>query len=207
MTKDSYRRQTAAELSAYHEAGHVVMAYLLKRQFRCATIDPRELDKEMSGCTFLKPLKTLSLEGILDYSFARIRNSIEREVKIALAGEAAESMLLGRNDWISAKKDIRHCYDLCNFQCASREQYEAYIQWLWLCVRDLLKLPYNWICVQAVGLTLLKHRRIGYRKARAIIAEARANYYKRFTHQQQSQPFFKRLKFTLFHKTKLDVTR
>ena len=42
---------------------------------------------------FLKPIKILSLEGILDYSFARIRNSIEREVKIALAGEAAEALL------------------------------------------------------------------------------------------------------------------
>jgi len=127
MTKDSYRRPTVAELSAYHEAGHIVMAYVLRRRFHYATIDPSEFNKNMSGRTFLKPIKTLSLEGILDYSFARIQNSIEREVKIALAGEAAEGLLLGRNDWISAKKDIWHCYELCNFQCASREQYEAYL--------------------------------------------------------------------------------
>jgi len=178
------------------------MAYVLRRRFHYATIDPSEFNKNMSGRTFLKPIKTLSLEGILDYSFARIRNSIEREVKIALAGEAAEALLLGRNDWISAKKDIRHCYELCNFQCASREQYEAYLKWLWLCVRDILKQPYNWICVQAVAWALLKHRRISYREARAIIAEARANYYKRFSHKQEPQSFFKRLRFTLFHKTK-----
>jgi hypothetical protein len=201
------KKHTAMELSAYHEAGHVVMTYLLKRQFRCATIDSRELDKEASGHIFLKPLKTLSLEGILDYSFTRIQKSIEQEVKIALAGEVAEAILLGRNDWISAKKDIQHCYDLCHFQCRNKEQYEAYLKWIWLCVRDMLKLPCNWICVQSVVRALLKYRRISYRKARAIIAEARDNYYKRFTHQQQSQPFLKRLKFTLFHKTKLDVTR
>jgi len=200
MTKNSYRRTTEAELSAYHEAGHVVMAYLLKRQFRYATIDPSEIDKEINGCTFLEPIKTLSLEGVLDYSFKRIQNSIEREVKIALAGEVAEALLLGRNDWVSAKKDIQRCYELYDFLCVNIDQFKDYIKRLWLSVRDILKLPCNWFCIQGVVQALLKHGRISYRKARAVIRKAKASYYRSLSNNRQRQSFFKRLKFTVFYK-------
>ena len=43
------KKTTELEEIAYHEAGHAVMAYLLRRRFHSITIDPKKLDENTGG--------------------------------------------------------------------------------------------------------------------------------------------------------------
>jgi hypothetical protein len=170
MTKNS-KKPTAVERAAYHEAGHAVMAYLSRRRFCYVTIDQNELDEVTRGFVRVSRLKS-SWNDICCSGGSQARATIEREIKITIAGEAAEALLAGRNNWVGAKQDIEKCYDFCGSQCGSMEESDAYLKWLWLRVQNKLKLPLNWACVQALAGALLKHRRIGYPKACAIIEQA-----------------------------------
>jgi len=120
------RRPTAEERVAYHEAGHVVMASLLKRRFRFVTIDQKELDRETKGLVHLAKLNR-PWEDICLLSTEESRAKIEREIKVALGGEVAEALLVGRHNWLGAKDDIKNCIYFCSSQSGSFKEAEAYL--------------------------------------------------------------------------------
>ena len=79
------------EATAYHEAGHAVMALALGRPVACVSIVP--------GREFL---------GTCDFGKAVFRPSedwLEREILIALAGAAAEARRTGEYAWDAAARD------------------------------------------------------------------------------------------------------
>ena len=168
------KKPTVEERAAYHEAGHVIMAYLLRRRFRFATIDQNELDKETKGLVRLAKLNR-PWEDICLLDTNESRAKIEREIKVTLGGEVAEALLVGRRNWLGAKDDIKNCINFCTSQSGSFEEAEAYLRWLWLGVQNNLKLREHWAYVQAVAKALLEHRRISYHKARTIIVEVKSN--------------------------------
>jgi len=178
MRARSRKKLAAEERAAYHEAGHVVMAYLLRRRFRYVTIDQNELDEETKGLVRLAKLNR-PWEDICLLSTEESRAKIEREIKVTLGGEVAEVLFVGRHNWPGARDDIKNCINFCTSQSGSFEEAEAYLRWLWLGAQNNLKLSEHWAYVQAIAKALLEHRRISYHKARTIIAEVKSKYRKK----------------------------
>lgn len=90
-----------------------------------------------------------------------------------MAGITAEAILTGRHNWRGASADREGSYDLA-LRCfrdvgAGGEISSAYLKYIKLCVRNQLQSSLNWPSVEAVAKALLEHRRLGYKKTRAII--------------------------------------
>src|SRR5881409_1284286 len=87
-----------SEATAYHEAGHAVMALALGRPVDRVSVRP---SKEQLGiCHFRKPV------------FRPSEDWVEREILIALAGLAAEARHTGEYCWESASRDHDYAEDL-----------------------------------------------------------------------------------------------
>jgi len=163
------KKVTELERTAYHEAGHAVMAYVLRRRFHFITIDPQKLDENTGGLVRLvhssKLSKSVNWGGFAD------RAQIERQISLTLGGEAACELLVGPKSW-HLSQDAEVCVRLAQLQCGDEEEANAYLNWLWLSVRNQLNLPHNWVCVRAVAKALMKQKTLSYREAREIIQTA-----------------------------------
>lgn len=86
------REDTAdARLLAYHEAGHTVAAFVLKRPFGSVALHPED------PATSAGPGKMPVTERSFD--------EIERDIIVLLAGVEAEAILTGYCDWFAAQAD------------------------------------------------------------------------------------------------------
>ena len=94
----SKRKSNSLESTAYHEAGHVVIAHLLKRKFRRASIVPDPATGSLGHVHFSV------LRGFNpDINAGPITDKrIHNEILIDLAGIAAEARLTGRRNWRGA---------------------------------------------------------------------------------------------------------
>ena len=82
-----------AERTAYHEAGHAVMALALGRPVDHVSIRPDA--QRLGHCDFRKPV------------FRPSEDWLEREMLISLAGPAAEGLFAGEYDEVGAAFDFR----------------------------------------------------------------------------------------------------
>jgi hypothetical protein len=105
------------ELTAYHEAGHVVMYLALGLKFDYVTVEPEKTD----GMSH-------SQDGILYQSCAQIRfkEPIEMDnrqlVLTSIAGPIIESMLCGHKDGGYDRPEFRSDYELAYY--AAKEEHE-----------------------------------------------------------------------------------
>ena len=90
----------AIRLTAFHEAGHAVMAELCGRQVTEVEIVG---DPEHTGSVHSLAFPPDPGEG--DTSDADIED-IERRLKIILAGTVAEAMVTGREEWDETSEDL-----------------------------------------------------------------------------------------------------
>lgn len=172
MTKQ-LKRITELEEIAYHEAGHAVMAYLLRRRFHSITIDPEKLDEATGGLVRLVHSKKLN-NSLNTYGYSK---EIEQHIRITLAGEASSGIFSGQEKWSLSQTDIGTSFRLIqNYCCSCLNETDAYINWLMLSVKNDLKLPQNWCLVCAVAQALLEHKTLSYRKARETIIAAHDEY-------------------------------
>src|SRR5262249_39435875 len=87
------------EITAYHEAGHAVVALALGRPVHRVSVLP---DREHLGtCQFGK--------GV----FRPSEDWLEREALISLGGIAAEARFTGNYAWDAAAKDFQYVRELC----------------------------------------------------------------------------------------------
>jgi len=169
------------EFTAFHEAGHAVMSYRLRRGLKCVTIEP-EPTKRSLGHT--QNTKKIGFRPDL-----RQQRKIEDEILICLAGPAAEREKRGLYNHRGAAADYQKAADLALYVCADEicaytdqhqlcafvhdvdaEQASAYIRWLQVKCRKIVEL--NWYIIEALASQLLEHKRIGARKVRTIIKNA-----------------------------------
>jgi len=168
---------TELERTAYHEAGHAFMAYDLRRKFHFITIDPEKLDKNTEG--MVKMVRSNKLFEAIEFGDFDSRTLTEKQIKITLGGEVACGLLVGPKS-CHLSQDAQVSMHLAQSQCGNAEEADAYLNWLWLSVRNQLRLPHNWACVQALAKALMKHKTLSYRKAREIIRTARDKYSSQF---------------------------
>jgi hypothetical protein len=154
------------ERTAYHEAGHAVMAYLEQIAISHASIIENE---ESFGRVVLKSVVGPSFEFDLSW---RNRKSIEKHCKVYLAGSIAERLARGRANWRGAHGDRSALANLIQYVYAQEEVVKAYVDYLSALTASELKNERTWRAVTAVAKELLERGRLGGRTVRRIVREA-----------------------------------
>lgn len=185
--KPSTKPLTAEKLrlrTAFHEAGHAVLACLLRQPFHCASIDP---DGPFRGRVTLdisnigpRDLVTEQPDGRFRASRPRVspERTLEKYTLIAVAGPVAETMFQGlhvvtEGAW---EHDLAFAVDLAFSVFGDHETAEEYV--------DLVSPRVQWIIVEKpvfqavgkVGDALLERERLSSRNVRAIVRESTKGY-------------------------------
>jgi hypothetical protein len=161
-----FGRLTSVERTAYHEAGHAVAAFLLKRPFLYISIVP---DSESLGRV---TYPDTYWNGFVPNA-ARIesRLRLEEEIIKVLAGEAAEGLFAHR----LRRRPREHrprAIQLARAACQSEGELRAYITWLWERGVSLINEPSHRAAVEALALALLEKKEIPYCPAIQIMKDA-----------------------------------
>jgi len=172
--KATKRKLTARERAAYHEAGHAVMAVLLRGRLASVTIDSNRKvckDRGAAGVTAHRKFAGNDFDEIRSGRGARKRRLIERAVQVYYAGSVAVSILVGRTDWEGAGKDLEELGDLLWRITLSEEEAVAYGRWLWIRTRNILSGERFWAMVEAVAEALLERETLTAKEVRTIMGD------------------------------------
>jgi hypothetical protein len=144
------------EATAYHEAGHAVVALALGQPVQRVSVLPQR--DHLGRCEFAK--------GV----FRPSEDWLEREILIALGGLAAEARLTGNYAWDMAGRDMIYVQRL-TVQRAGR-QAEKLERRLLAKVEHLLAREEHWCAVERIAAELLRRGTISGRAARQLFDEA-----------------------------------
>ena len=144
--------------TAYHEAGHAVVALALGRPIHRVSVLP---DGQFLGlCQFGK--------GV----FRPSEDWLEREILIALGGIAAEARHTGDYAWDAADRDRQYVRQLA-VQRAGERQAERLERRLLAKAEHLLGQEGNWRAVELIAAELLQRGVISGRTARHLFDRGR----------------------------------
>jgi hypothetical protein len=163
-TSHHARRPSQLKRTAYHEAGHAVVSFALRRAVRRVSIVPGE--EFLGRCTLAQAGDP---DGLPE---RQERARAEREILVLLAGGLAEAKLAGRHNHAGASQDIDAAFSWATRVSGSMEEAEAYLAWLRVRARHLLDVPEHWSAVEALAAELLQRREVSGRAARRVYLAA-----------------------------------
>ena len=141
------------EATAFHEAGHAVVALALDRPIHKVSVLP---GKDLLGqCQFGKGVHRPSDDWL------------EREILIALAGLAAEARHTGQYDRLAAGRDLRLVRKLA-MQRGGDRQADRLERRMLAKTENILADDANWRAVEAIAAELMKLGTISGRAARHL---------------------------------------
>lgn len=149
---------TFEEATAYHEAGHAVLALVLDRPVQRVSILPGR--DYLGMCVFGK--------GV----FRPTEDWLEREILIALGGIAAEARHTGKYSWDTAARDQKYVRRL-SVQRAGERRAEKLERRLLAKVEHHLADEGCWLAVGLIAAELLKHGEISGRTAQHLFDRGR----------------------------------
>ena len=151
--------EASVEVTAYHEAGHAVLALALGRPVDWVSVRP---DREFLGtCAFRKPV------------FRPSEDWLEREAVIALGGIAAEARFTGDYCWGAAAKDYDYVFDLAKSRAGNDRQADRLVKRFLAKAENLLFQEAHWRAVERIAAELLRLGEISGRAARHLFEESR----------------------------------
>lgn len=158
-------RKNDLEATAFHEAGHAVAGYLLRRRFKYVTIEPEETT--LGHVRYYKWRRDQNPE----FSWTpALRLRCEEAILTALAGPQAEKIKTGRWNRVGAQSDYGNATDFALTVCGGSEaSATAYMKWLEIRCREILENPRNWRGVTTLADELLKRPRLDNQEARSVI--------------------------------------
>jgi len=136
--------------TAYHEAGHAVVALWHERPVHKVNILPQ--GSRLGVCEFRKGVHRPSNDWL------------ETEMLIALAGLAAEALATGRYDWAGATKDLQVTRKLAQMRADGRAA-ERLEKRMLSKVQNLLGDPGLWLAVETIAQALLERGELSGRAA------------------------------------------
>jgi ATP-dependent Zn protease len=149
---------TQEQATAYHEAGHAVVALALGRPVAGVSIRP---DREALGlCQFGKAV------------FRPSEDWVEREILIALAGLAAEARHTGEYAWDAAGRDWRYAASLAADRAGNDRKAQRLLRRHLAKVENVLGRDENWRAVERMAAELLRLGEISGRAARHLYEES-----------------------------------
>jgi|GEM_PF-354017 len=147
-------------LTAYHEAGHAVVALTQGRDVHRVSILPNK--SRLGQCDLKKGTTRAS------------KDWLETEVLILLAGAAAEGRISGQYCWKGAARDLRQVRALTLSRAGSEHQAERLERRYLEKVELLLNAAENWLAVELLAADLIQRRTISGRAARYHFEQAAA---------------------------------
>lgn len=141
------------EATAYHEAGHAVVALALDRPVHRVSVLPNR--ERLGQCEFAKG------------RFRPTEDWIEREILIALAGLAAEARHSGSYGWEEAERDLRYVRKL-TVQRAGPRAAERLERRMLAKTENILADDGHWRAVELIAAELMKVGVISGRAARHL---------------------------------------
>jgi hypothetical protein len=141
------------EVTAYHEAGHAVVALALGRPVHRVSVLPNR--DRLGQCEFRKGVTRPSEDWL------------EREILISLAGMAAEAQHTGTYGFEEADRDLRYVRRLV-LQRTSERQAERFERRMLAKVEHLLSDEGHWRAVELIAAELVKHGVISGRAAKHL---------------------------------------
>jgi Peptidase family M41 len=158
------------EIIAYHEAGHAVAAYILRRRFHYVTVKPEgDAGGHMREVLIPSMAKWTDSLGWPE----RYRARLEKQAMISLAGAVALELITGDPQWLRASKDQDQAIDMVMaLSEGSADEAGPYCDWLTARVRSLLGQAHYLRAIKALAYSLLIEETVDYRNARIIIEKA-----------------------------------
>lgn len=145
------------DATAFHEAGHAVVALALDRPVHRVSVLPNR--DRLGQCEFAKG------------RFRPTEDWIEREILIALGGLAAEARHSGTYGWPEAERDLRYVRKLA-LQRAGDRGAERFERRMLAKTENLLADDGHWRAVELIAAELLQHGVISGRAARHLYDRA-----------------------------------
>lgn len=157
---------SATEIAtAYHEAGHAVMALSLKRSIERVSIEANQV--------------RLGQVKIAQGVRGPLKDAVETEILILLGGIGAEARHTGEYAWEAASDDLRHVRALMQSRSEAPRQMKRYERRLLDKAEYLLDQPGVWTAIERVAAELLRSTTMSGRAVRHIyeqaIAQAKKN--------------------------------
>jgi ATP-dependent Zn protease len=157
----------AAQLiaTAYHEAGHAIMATILGRTIQKVTIKPRQIQ---TGGVRL---------GVCELRSDRNRSShdaVEDEALILLAGMVAEAKLTGRYCELGAAQDLRQASAILRGRGGNETQTQRLLQRMLDKSEHMLSEPVYVEAIRKVAKELIDRTVISGRNVRHIVSQLKA---------------------------------
>ncbi len=154
------------QATAYHEAGHAVMALVVGRLIDRVTIVP---GKTQFGHATLGQCKVQKTRA------RATRDWLEDEMLILLAGMVAESQVTGEYCAAGAAQDLRAVRRLAQTRGGSERQVERLERRALDKTEHILSDAQHWQAVESIVQQLLEHQTISGRAARHLFEQALAN--------------------------------
>jgi len=153
----------ALRATAYHEAGHAVMAMILGRAVQKVTIVPGQshLGAQRLGACHLQKGKS---RGAQDY--------LEDEVMILLAGMVAESQITGQYCQQGAAQDLRFVRRMLQTRNDGERQIQRLEKRLLSKTEHHLLDTETWKAVEVIAAELIKSQTISGRAVRHLYEQA-----------------------------------
>ena len=144
--------------TAFHEAGHAVIALVLGRPVQRVSIEP--VQTRLGRCELQKG------------RFKPSQDALETEILILLGGPAAEARRTGRYNWNAAAQDLRDVRWLTSQRATNERQVEKLERRMLDKAEYLLERPGVWIAVERIADELLRCTTISGRAARHLFDRA-----------------------------------
>ena len=138
-------------LTAFHEAGHAVVAIAVGRNVKQVSI--------IAGGNKL---------GVCKMSKGRVKASndvLEAELLILLAGMAAEARISGQYNVGGAAQDLRDAERLATMRAGNPRQTEKTMRRALDKVQNMISKPGNWTAIKTIAKALLESESISGREA------------------------------------------
>jgi hypothetical protein len=146
-------KQSDRIATAYHEAGHALVAWLLGIRLRRVTIVPSKKDN-FDGCCYHAKIVRGKHPEFDDSPGAFVR--MQKHVMVCLAGIISQRRFNSRTvrRW-DASGDYRLIFPIVSNRLSSDKETTAYLSWLEVKTDELLRQPHNWARVKLLARELL----------------------------------------------------
>lgn len=164
--KNSRSQGEILEMAAYHESGHAVMAHVQGRRVKPVSVGKRA-----------NTSRRVSAHPMSEWSQPNTSSAqVERQVLVIFAGQVAQELLAGGRS--CRGEDFPQAKTIASNVAHEETELNAYLRWLRIRARNILRDPTNWAAVKALAQALKTEneirgvRAIGGRQAKAIITQA-----------------------------------
>ena len=163
-TLDSRKLQA----TAYHEAGHAVVALLLGMRLRSVTIlfDEEHHNKGLCSC---EPEK--GLDRVDEWPLPRREAWANRRITFVIAGPIAEKRFTNRTNRAGSSADFDEAVRIAEKVSLSDREAERQIDWLWERANNLLAVKETWKAVEEVAAALLAQQTLTGRAVKKIVRQ------------------------------------